>query len=701
MMIKYLNEDKYLKWYEGNLPDIEFIGGKNLVANHACSFDIETSLFEENGEKISTMYMWAFSIFPLIFIGRTYDEFVELLNRIIDYYNLDSKKKICVYVHNLSYEFQFIRKWLQWDKVFARDNTTILYCEFKGIIFKCSYQLTGYSLENLAGQLKKYNVKKLMGDLDYSLIRGVETHITNKEIRYLLNDVRIIVAYLTELKENGENIGKLPLTKTSFVRRDIKAYIFDNKFRGSKYRKLMSQLILNDEVYRLLKKSFSGGFVHGNVFYQNEIIKNVDSLDRTSAYPCEMLTQKFPMSSPRKIVIKTDSEFKFFIQNYNCVFEINFKKIYSTFLEENYISASKCSDVINSIENNGRIASADNLTLVVTEIDYFLIKKLYKWEEMYIGDFYYFEKGYLPSDFIISMLNYYKNKTMLKNVNGREYDYMLSKNNLNSFFGMTVTDIVRDEWVYKNDEFNINKVDVQQALNKYNNNKFRYLYYPWGVWVTAYARLNLLSVIYNIKEDYIYSDTDCVKFKNSVKYIDFFNMLNNAIKDSIKKAMFHHGFDINLAAPVNEKGEQFWLGVWEKENLNSEYTYSRFRFLNSKRYAADLEYKYKYKLNGKTYETNHILTASGVKKYSAINYLDNIYKDKFLENFNTDLILPADKCGKLVYYYIKDEKKGILKDYQGNYNKYYEKSAVYLANSSYSFGISEKFVNYLKSLRGY
>ena len=54
---------------------------------------------------------------------------------------------------------------------------------------------------------------------------------------------------------------------------------------------------------------------------------------------------------------------------------------------------------------------------------------------------------------------------------------------------MSVTDIVHDEEIYDNelDMWNEQPADIEKEINSYNNSRTRFLYYPWGVFVTAYA----------------------------------------------------------------------------------------------------------------------------------------------------------------------------------------------------------------------
>lgn len=87
---------------------------------------------------------------------------------------------------------------------------------------------------------------------------------------------------------------------------------------------------------------------------------------------------------------------------------------------------------------------------------------------------------------------------------------MTAKEMLNSEYGMMVTDIMRDEIIYEED-WESSTPSIEEAIDKYNKSKSRFLYYPWGVWVTAYARRNLFRTIYKVKEDFIYADTDSIK----------------------------------------------------------------------------------------------------------------------------------------------------------------------------------------------
>lgn len=65
------------------------------------------------------MYIWAFGIADLKIYGRTWEEFHSLMEVISDIFELEKDKRILCYIHNFSFEFQFMRKYFNWTEVFA------------------------------------------------------------------------------------------------------------------------------------------------------------------------------------------------------------------------------------------------------------------------------------------------------------------------------------------------------------------------------------------------------------------------------------------------------------------------------------------------------------------------------------------------------------------------------------------------------
>ena len=63
--------------------DVATVGSANgkRYYNGAFSFDIETSKTDIGGEPVAFMYVWQFGINGVAVYGRTWDEFLEFLQR--------------------------------------------------------------------------------------------------------------------------------------------------------------------------------------------------------------------------------------------------------------------------------------------------------------------------------------------------------------------------------------------------------------------------------------------------------------------------------------------------------------------------------------------------------------------------------------------------------------------------------------------
>ena len=672
--------------------DIEFVknGKKGTVMNAPCVFDIEASSFYQDSEKRCCMYAWVFGINGKCVRGRTWAEFLDTLEYVKKAYDISLKKRIIIYVHNLSYEFQWFHKYFEWDKVFSTDTRKPLYAITKdGIEFRCSYLLSGYSLAVLGDNLTKYKVAKKVGDLDYRLVRHSRTELTENEWGYILNDGLVVMAHIQEEIERLGDITKIPLTKTGYVRNLCKERCLqgDNRFQ---FVRTMSTLKLTESTYRQLKRTYTGGFTHANMRYVGKVIKNVHSYDFSSSYPAVMLSEKYPMSKPIKREIDSMRTFLAYLKVYCCMFDARFTNIRAKVTYENYISVSRCFEAENYILNNGRILEADTVAISLTEQDFFIISELYEWDTLEIYNFHTFYKDYLPKDLILTILDLYKDKTELKGVEEKIVEYLVSKGMINSVYGMCVTDPCKDDITYADGEWSTTPADTEALINKYNTNRNRTLYYPWGVWVTAYARRNLFTGICEFKDDYIYSDTDSIKVRNRNVHKEYIENYNKTVTEKINKCLEHYGIPVEYACPKTIKGVKKPMGVWDYEGM-----YSRFKTLGAKRYMTES--------HGEI-----AITIAGVNKTAGVEYLKWKYgdNDSIFANFEDGLEFPAEYnvdsdirngSGKLCHTYIDFPMEGVVQDYKGEYYIYNEMSGVHMENTEYTLGLD---FNFLKLLLG-
>ena len=731
------------------------VGELDLVAknsrldyyNVAASFDIETSSTTYKGAKFATMYIWQFGLNGVSIYGRTWNELSQLIDEIVSYYSISQKRRLVVYVHNLAYEFQFIRERIKWAKdknganvVFSLKKRRPIYALAEcGIEFRCSYFLSNCALGYIGEKmLFKYKVHKMKGDLDYNLVRHSDTPLTETELGYCLNDIRVVMSFIQEKIENEGNICQIPLTNTGYVRKFTRDYcmgtFIDDPFLSKKqrmnYQDIMHVLkIQSAKEYDQLKSAFAGGFTHASPTKsrwgckkdgkQLSYWENVGSADLASSYPYTMVSSYFPMSSGTFLgKVKYPEQFSQLINNYCCLFTITIYDLYQVFPYESYISVSKCTEISDDrIVQNGRLVEASYCTLNITELDFDIISNVYGWSSIEVNNMRVYNRGYLPKVFIESVLSLYEAKTTLKGVKDRYVEYMIKKGMLNSTYGMAVTDIVRDDAIYDNGEWTSIEADAFSQLNGYNKSYTRFLFYPWGVWVTAHARHNLWEAILEFGEDYIYADTDSIKGLNFDNHSLFFKRYNLTVKKKLYLMCDYYGINKSLVEPKNSDGEKQLIGVWDREK-----DYVKFRTIGAKRYL----YEYKSGLLG--------LTVSGVNKNYALPYLINKFcgidydlcmmaynedprytaehdealsqlieqirqspkgYDEIFDNFDDSLIIPPGFSGKSIHTYVDVPYGAYITDYLGNTKLCFEKSYTHLEPTGYVFNMALEYIDYL------
>lgn len=650
--------------------------------NKPCAFDIETTSTIINGTKCAFMYVWMLGIDGYCIVGRTWEEFIWCINKMCEYCGLDENILLPIYVHNLSYEMQFIKDKFTWKYILALDERKPIYCRAScGIEFRCSYRLSGYNLEKVGENLHKYHIEKLVGELDYSKIRHSETPLTKEELAYCVHDVLVVMAYIQECIEQEGCVNNIPSTKTGYVRRYVKREcIGTSKHRNHRYRNMIRYLNLEPEEYLQLRDCFQGGFTHASPIFSGMVVKDVDSYDFTSSYPAVMLSEEFPMSSSEIVNIRSKEEFEDNLTNYCCMFTATFYDIESKELFEDYISKAHCINIKGKCQNNnGRVVKADKITITITEQDFMIIRRMYTWSKMEIDCFRRYKKDYLPTEFVEAIIKLYEDKTQLKDVKGKEVEYLHAKENLNSLYGMTVTDIIRDD-IYYDGEWKTESPDLESAIKRYNNSMSRFMFYPWGVWVTAYARTNLWTGIISAGTDYVYSDTDSLKMINGNSHKEYIDKYNKMITDKIEFAMRHHNIDLERTKPKTIEGKSKPIGVWDYEGH-----YSRFKTLGAKRYMVEQDGKIK-------------ITVAGLGKKVALNYILSQEQDAF-EFFSNDMYIPKGHAGKMIHTYIDIPSKGVVKDYLGNYGEFNELSSLYMEPADYSLSIGTEYANFLYQVR--
>lgn len=596
-----------------------------------CAFDIETTRIKIGEKKISKnvykdnevsiMYVWQFQIgLNITVIGRTWEEFKLFMQKLAGY--VKTEQRILIYVHNLSYEWNWLRdnyvlgNYIDNDSVFILKKRKILkfLCFNNKIEFRCSYIHSNMSLDEFTSKMNVEH-KKLSGDkYDYDKKRYPWTELTEYEMNYICNDVQGLVECIyKEMEIDNDDAYSIPLTSTGYVRREIKESKKENEC-----------IYLNDlspdyETYKMLREAFRGGNCHANPYYANRKFDGkIASADRSSSYPDVQMNCLFP-SSPYMEVSKkkqsVDDIYHKIEMGYGILARL---KLYNVRLTDNYwgcpyISLDKCRNVIGNEEyplmiDNGRIRQCAYLEITVLDVDLKIILEKYGGEytidEIIPIDYKFCYLAPMPEPIKSVIRKFYELKTRLKGDETQAVVYMKSKNKLNAIYGNSAQDPGKAELFYEpetEDIYNSGYIDKKtkektylkkaedkkdiEKVKKYNDEIYKKCFYkmktvlPYqhGCYTTAYARYYLELAIRECEKYYafIYCDTDSVYY-DMEKPVSFEEYNKERIESSTK----------NKAYAEDSKGKIHYMGVMEMEHGKTEEDIiTCFKTLGAKKYA--------------------------------------------------------------------------------------------------------------------
>ena len=527
--------------------------------NHVVCFTISIRAFHQN---ICTLY------------GHRPSEAVEALEKILEQFK---GEKTIVDVHNLPYDWVFLRKFLFRSFGFPVKQLNVkphypVSIEFhNGLILRDSLILAQKSLDRWAQDLDVEH-KKLKGSWNYDLIRNQSDEFTSEELDYAEYDTLAGVECLDTLMQIlNKHVYSMPYTATGIVREECRK-------RGKEYQAhaKFAKMAPSYEEYEMLLKVFHGGYTHANRHFIDTLITElIEAYDFSSSYPYVLVAYKYPME---KFASTENCSIDFILDNseeYAYMFKlvlVGNVQLRDEMVAMPALQFSKAVKIVNAVQDNGRVIACDYIEIYLTEQDLAVISEQYTFDKHICTEVKFAKKDYLPRWFTDYIYELYRDKTLLKG--GDPAEYSIKKSKANSCYGMTVQKNVKEEILedYKEDYYYINTCDPREIYDKYVKRNTSILPYQWGVWVTAYAFRNLF-ILGSAATTWIYSDTDsCYGFGWDYDKVEKYNQ-------SCKDRLLANGY-----GPVLHNGREYWLGVAEHEGTKDEYT--EFKTLGSKRYCG-------------------------------------------------------------------------------------------------------------------
>lgn len=423
----------------------------------------------------------------------------------------------------------------------------------------------------------------------------------------------------------------------------------------------------------------SGAVIPTQIYHSGVTIEEeCGSDDIASSYPGQLMLRLFPIGQFTKVTPEYYFSHKKLYTEYAAVFRVYLDEFrYIGDAGNPYIPISKLKNKKNVINDNGRALSGSGM-IAITDIDWKIIAKDYTWKKAYFSDMWISKYGPLPDEFKDTLMEYFRTKTLLKGDENKVYELMKAKNKLNSAYGMCVTnpckpDILYDEETgeFKDSERPKDQTELefhQDLLDKFYKSKNSFLPYQWGVWCTAWARMQLREMIWKVGIYNVYEDTDSIKYIDPEHIKPLFDQQNEKIMKEAEAAG---------AFALDKNGNKKYMGVWDYE-CDKHGTYKRFCTLGAKKYLYEDE------------QGIHATIAGVNKKYAA-----KFFTEHGFEAFKNGTCLPDS--GHLVAYYNDDLT---IKEIEIEGCKILNGSNTALINGSYTIGVTGEWLDlFEKALR--
>lgn len=679
------------------------------------TFDIETTTIitghDNHGNPVRNGIIWSGQFYD----GKTFVQvrsLKEVIKRLklIEEYNKDNPYKVTVFVHNLAYEFQFIKDFFKFKQILCTSTRRIIAAETDQIVFRCSYFLSNQSLDKF---LKNENVPKEFRktNMDYLVERYPWTPLTPEEEEYCANDViglhKAIEHRISQC--HNEDINNLPLTSTGYVRKDCRKAVAANK--SNRFRFFNEKL--DKATFIMCHEAFRGGNTHANRYYANKYLHPTDGIgqmDERSAYPAVLIMFDYPTRFTKMKTFK-QKEFDFYLKEHKkwaMLIKVGFKNIRLKDPEATpvpYLSSSKCKPLVfhsrkqkgteksnksrkiyhhSKQVDNGRVMAAKYLCTTITEQDYLIIRNQYEWEEEKIIDVRVAKKKPIPKELKDQILKYYYDKTTLKQDEDApdfdadiDYNYARSKELLNGIYGMHVTNPCKSDFIFDPETHEIIETmrDEQELLDEYYNSYSSFLSYQVGVWVTSYARAWLqegIDACFNPKtgkSDLVYVDTDSCKYLNPKMHQKAFDNINARREKLAEKR----------GAYVDYEGKRYYLGIFTEEP----------KAVGFKTWGAK-KYIYSYIKNEKD-GTSHLdfkITISGVPKKKGKAAIKKKLIEGKIKNFDDIDTGFVFRSVKTTSCYMDHRS---LQEYEIEGHKVYYQSNIAMYPASYTLGLTAEY----------
>ena len=403
-----------------------------------------------------------------------------------------------IYFHNLSFDGEFII-WHLLENNYTYDEELKAVNTFRSIIdetgsiysisvkhsnnavteFRCSYKLFPKSIKDIGEMV---GIQKLNETHDYNEIKHYNSieELTEEEVKYITNDVRIMVELIRYLQ--SKDIKGLIMSSSAYKNWQKDKYcLCKNEMKKNE----------NEEVVEIVRKSYRGGITKVNPKYAGIEFNDVISFDVNSLYPSVMYDNPMPIGDgkiyPSLEEGRRDRRHLFIV-----VALVMYGKVRTG--QHAFIGNQSGFSYARKYSYDEVI---ENKVLYLWEKEWELFKQVYDSEYKILKVVGFKKANNVFKDYID---RWYAVKKNAKN----ETERSLAKLMLNSLYGK-----------FGMNDSRVTKIPVaigDTIIYKTIENNTTYYYKEVASYITSMARVKLASFMNKCGDNFLYCDTDSVYY---------------------------------------------------------------------------------------------------------------------------------------------------------------------------------------------
>lgn len=422
--------------------------------------------------------------------GTDLDSFFEWCkkgkNKVIWFHNLKFDGEFIIYhlMKNMQFSYSPSKRsktfdviisdmgqWYEIVVVFEKKNK-----QYKKVTFRDSLKKLPFKVEQI-GKAFGLNYQKIsVSDDFYTRHRDKNHQLTNDEIEYLKGDVQTVAAALGI--QFAEGLDKLTIGVDCMT--DFKI-----RFGKHNFEKMFPELPI--EVDLDIRQAYRGGFTYLKDDYADIDLAKGVVYDRNSMYPATMKYCPMPYGTPIYFAGKYEKDpiYPLYIQSLTCTFSIKPDHLPTIQLKNNFRFAPT-----EYIKNSGPMP----VDLVLTNVDLELFFSHYDVDVISYNGGWKFKSHVGFFDEYIDYWGHIKE-------NSEGPKRQLAKLMLNNLYGKFGTNPIKVSKypVLENGEIKYKYSDPKETKT---------MYIPVAVFVTAWARHNIITNAQKLYNRFVYADTD-------------------------------------------------------------------------------------------------------------------------------------------------------------------------------------------------